>query len=114
MTEMSKTGSQAANDHAAMISALVHDSRAAQLVLAQSSYEARIAALTQAATLIRGATDEILARNALDVTRAGENGIAAAFIDRLTLTDDRIEAMAAGLEDITGLGDPIGRERRHR
>ena len=68
MTEMSKTGSQAANDYAAMISALVHDSRAAQLVLAQSSYEVRIAALTQAAKLIRGATDEILARNALDVT----------------------------------------------
>ena len=110
MIEMPKTGRQTANHHAAMISTLVHDSRAAQLVLAQSSYEVRIAALTQAATLIRGATDEILARNALDVTRAGENGIAAAFIDRLTLTDDRIEAMAAGLEDITGLGDPIGRE----
>ena len=116
MTEMSKTGSQTANDHAAhaahaaMISALVGDSRAAQSVLAQSAYEARIAALTQAAALIRGATGEILARNALDVTRAGENGIGAAFIDRLTLTEDRIEAMAAGLEDITGLGDPIGRE----
>ena len=113
MTEMSKTGSRTANDHAAhaiMISALVRDSRAAQSVLAQSSCGARITALTQAAALIRGATDEILARNALDVTRAGENGIGTAFIDRLTLTEDRIEAMAAGLEDITGLGDPIGRE----
>ena len=110
MTEMSKTGSQVANHHAAMISALVSDSRAAQSVLAQCSYETRIASLTQAAALIRRATDEILARNALDVTRAGENGIGAAFIDRLTLTEDRIEAMAAGLEDITGLGDPIGRE----
>ena len=113
MTERSKTGGSTANDHAAhaaMISALVRDSRAAQSVLAQSAYEARIAALTQAAALIRGATDEILARNALDVARAGENGIGAAFIDRLTLTEDRIEAMAAGLEDITGLGDPIGRE----
>jgi len=110
MTDMSRTGGQAANDHAALISALVGDARAAQSVLALSAYESRIAALTNAAALIRGACDDILARNALDVTRATENGIGAAFIDRLTLTPDRIEAMAAGLEDITGLGDPIGRE----
>lgn len=113
MTEMSKTGNRTGSDHAAhaaMISALVRDSRAAQSTLALSAYEVRIAALTQAAALIRGSVDEILARNALDVARAGENGIGAAFIDRLTLTEDRIEAMAAGLEDITGLGDPIGRE----
>ncbi len=101
---------QTASDHAALVSALVRESRAAQLVLAQSPYESRTAALTNAATLIRGARDEILARNALDVTRATENSIGAAFIDRLTLTPDRIEAMAAGLDDITGLGDPIGRE----
>ncbi|MEX0503317.1 glutamate-5-semialdehyde dehydrogenase [Alphaproteobacteria bacterium LSUCC0719] len=110
MTDMSKNSSQAASDHAALISALVRDARAAQSALALSAYELRTAALTNAAALIRGARDDILARNALDVTRATESGIGAAFIDRLTLTPDRIEAMAAGLEDITGLGDPIGRE----
>ena len=113
MTEMSRTGSHATTDHAAhaaMISALVHDSRAAQSIMAQSGYKARIAALTHAAARIRGAVDDILARNEVDVARAAKNGIGAAFIDRLTLTPDRIEAMAAGLEDITGLGDPIGRE----
>jgi len=110
MTDMSRNGSQAANGHAALISALVRDARAAQSALALSVYESRTAALTNAAALIRGARDDILARNALDVTLATENGIGAAFIDRLTLTPDRIEAMAAGLEDITGLGDPIGRE----
>jgi len=110
MTDMSKNSSQAASGHAALISALVRDARAAQSALALSAYESRTAALTNAAALIRGARDDILARNALDVTRATENGIGAAFIDRLTLTPDRIEAMAAGLEDITGLGDPIGRE----
>ncbi|MGB2410060.1 MAG: glutamate-5-semialdehyde dehydrogenase [Candidatus Puniceispirillaceae bacterium] len=110
MTQMLKTGGQAATDHKAMISALVRDSRAAQSVLALSSHEARIKALKQAATLIREAENDILARNRLDVERATENGIGAAFIDRLALTPDRIEGMAAGLEDITGLGDPIGRE----
>jgi len=113
MTEMSKTDSRTATDqatHTAMISALVRDARAAQSVLAQSPYKVRIAALTHAAALIRRSMDDILARNQLDVTRATENRIATAFIDRLTLTPDRVEAMAAGLEDITGLGDPIGRE----
>ena len=111
MTEMTKTTPDTAPcEHTALISALVRDARAAQTILAQSAYEARVAALANAATLIRGATNDILARNAADVARAEANGISAAFIDRLTLTPDRVEAMAAGLEDITGLGDPIGRE----
>ena len=109
MTEMTKT-TPASSDHAALISALVRDARAAQAVLAQSSYDQRVAALANAAMLIRGAAADILDRNALDVARAEDNAIGAAFIDRLTLTPDRIEAMATGLEDITRLGDPIGRE----
>ena len=111
MTEMTRTLQATAScEHAALISQLVRDARAAQTVLAQSSYDQRVAALANAAALIRGAADDILGRNALDVARARENGIGDAFIDRLTLNPDRIEAMAAGLEDITGLGDPIGRE----
>ena len=109
-TKDSREDSRIGGDHRAMISGLVRAARAAQTVLAQSSHETRIAALTNAANLIRAATDDILARNRMDVARATENGISAAFIDRLTLTPDRIEAMAAGLDDITGLGDPIGRE----
>ena len=110
MTQMPQTAGHDDGDHAALISALVRDARASQSVLAQSSYESRVAALSQAAALIRGSKEAILERNAMDVARATENGIGAAFIDRLTLTSDRIEAMAAGLEDITGLGDPVGRE----
>ena len=110
MTQMPQTAGHDDGDHAAMISALVRDARASQSVLAQSSYESRVAALSQAAALIRGSKEAILERNAMDVARASENGIGAAFIDRLTLTNDRIEAMASGLEDITALGDPLGRE----
>ncbi|HEX7353987.1 MAG TPA: glutamate-5-semialdehyde dehydrogenase [Mycobacteriales bacterium] len=51
---------------------------------------------------------EILAANAEDVSRAHEAGTAAAMIDRLTLTDARIAAMADGLRDIAGLPDPLG------
>ncbi|MEC8146016.1 MAG: glutamate-5-semialdehyde dehydrogenase [Pseudomonadota bacterium] len=99
-----------AGDHAALISALVRTARAAQAALAMSSFDQRKAALHAAATLIRDNEAEILERNGSDVARARANGISAAFIDRLTLTPARIEGMAAGLDQITRLEDPIGRE----
>ena len=99
-----------AGDHAALISALVRTARAAQAALAMSSFDQRKAALHAAATLIRDNEAKILERNGSDVARAGANGISPAFIDRLTLTPARIEGMAAGLDQITGLEDPIGRE----
>ena len=99
-----------AGDHAALVSALVRTAREAQAVLAMSSFDQRKAALHAAAGLIREHEAEILARNEADVARAGANGISPAFIDRLTLTPARIEGMAAGLDQITGLEDPIGRE----
>ena len=99
-----------AGDHAALVSALVRTAREAQAALAMSSFDQRKAALHAAAGLIREHEAEILARNEADVARAGANGIRPAFIDRLTLTPARIEGMAAGLNQITGLEDPIGRE----
>ena len=99
-----------AGDHAALVSALVRTAREAQAALAMSSFDQRKAALHAAAGLIREHEAEILARNEADVARAGANGISPAFIDRLTLTPARIESMAAGLDQITGLEDPIGRE----
>jgi len=99
-----------AGDHAALVSALVRTAREAQAALAMSSFDQRKAALHAAAGLIREHEAEILARNEADVARAGANGISAAFIDRLTLTPARIEGMASGLDQITGLEDPIGRE----
>ena len=99
-----------AGDHAALVSALVRTAREAQAALAMSSFDQRKAALHAAAGLIREHEAEILARNEADVARAGANGISPAFIDRLTLTPARIEGMAAGLNQITGLEDPIGRE----
>ena len=99
-----------AGDHAALVSALVRTAHEAQAALAMSSFDQRKAALHAAAGLIREHEAEILARNEADVARAGANGISPAFIDRLTLTPARIEGMAAGLDQITGLEDPIGRE----
>ena len=86
----------------------VRTAREAQAALAMSSFDQRKAALHAAAGLIANIA-EILARNEADVARAGPTA-SARLIDRLTLTPARIEGMAAGLDQITGLEDPIGRE----
>ena len=97
-------------DHSQLISDLVVTARAAQSVLAQSSHEARASALQHAATLIRAHANEIMAHNRTDLDRAEKAEMASSFVDRLALNESRIEAMAAGLEDILALDDPLGRE----
>lgn len=81
---------------------------AAARVVAQAPGEKRTAALTAMAVHLRKARDAILAANANDVARAKDAGRDTAFIDRLTLDAARIEAMAAGIETIAALPDPVG------
>ena len=94
----------------ALVSDLVTAARRAQKILGQSTHDARQSALLKSAKLIRTNSDAIITTNSKDVQKASENGITAAFIDRLTLNAERIESMAAGLESIASLDDPIGRE----
>lgn len=54
-------------------------------------------------------TETILTANALDLTAAKENGITQNMMDRLILTQERIESMANGIIEIADLPDPIGR-----
>jgi glutamate-5-semialdehyde dehydrogenase len=88
--------------------ALSADARAAARVLAGASSAAKDAALRAAAARLRRDTDAILAANRTDVERARATGDSAAFVDRLTLTPARIDAMARGLEEIAALPDPVG------
>jgi glutamate-5-semialdehyde dehydrogenase len=60
------------------------------------------------AQAIRERRGELLAANAADVADARNNGLDAAMIDRLTLTEKSVEAMAQGLEQVAALPDPIG------
>ena len=82
------------------------DAREAARVLARSSEATRNAALTTMAAALRDCQPAILAANEADV--GAFNGTNA-FRDRLTLTPDRVEAMAKGLEDIAALPDPLAR-----
>ena len=64
--------------------------------------------LLAAARELRARTAPILEADRLDLAAAEEAGRPAAFIDRLMLDTERIEAMAEGLEDIASLPDPVG------
>ena len=50
----------------------------------------------------------LLEANSIDVKSGKENGLSAAFIDRLTLDKERISAMANGLREIAKMEDPVG------
>lgn len=94
------------------IPALMQDigaaAKAAAHELASAAPDAKNAALHGAAAAIRARKDEILAANAGDVARAEANGVKGSFLDRLVLDDERVEAMARGLEQVAALPDPIG------
>jgi glutamate-5-semialdehyde dehydrogenase len=83
--------------------------RAAAKDLGRSSSEQRNAALVRIAHEIRAATQSIMVANSLDLTSAKENGASAAFLERIALTSEGFEAMAAGLENVAARPDPIGR-----
>jgi glutamate-5-semialdehyde dehydrogenase len=83
--------------------------RQAARALALSSGATRDKTLHAAAAAIRARSPEILAANAQDVEDAISRGTAGSFIDRLTLNEARVEAMARGLEEIAALPDPLGK-----
>jgi glutamate-5-semialdehyde dehydrogenase len=82
--------------------------RAAAAELALAPTKQKNAALRAMAAALRRSEATILEANALDVADVKAAGQPASFIDRLTLTPDRIEGIAKGLEDIAGLNDPVG------
>ena len=82
--------------------------RAAATVLAKASTQAKDEALMAAAKTMRKNQGAILHANKTDMEEAQDRELTKAMLDRLLLTEDRIEAMAKGLEDIARLTDPVG------
>ena len=87
---------------------LGRQARAASRVLAAASTAAKNAALIAMAAEIRARRAELLAANAQDLDEARAAGLEPALIDRLTLDEKGIESMAAGLEQVAALPDPVG------
>ncbi len=82
--------------------------KAASRLLALASTADKDAALFAAADLLVERSEEILAANAEDVSRAEASGTTATVVDRLRLDAERVAAMAAGLRQVAALGDPVG------
>ncbi len=87
---------------------LGHDAREAARILALAPTAQKNAALKAMAQAIRKSTAKIIVANQADVSAAKSKDLKESFIDRLTLTPARIEAMAKGLEEIAELPDPVG------
>ena len=95
-------------DLAAYMQHVGRTARAASATMAASGTAQRNAALAHLARRLRDERDAVLAANARDVARAQANGLAAAMVDRLTLSAATVEQMAAGVEQVAQLPDPIG------
>ena len=93
---------------------LASEAKAASVPLGRASDGERVAAVRAMAAALRNREPEILAANAEDMDAARAAGTNAGLLDRLLLTPERMEGMAAGLEALADLPDPVGRvlERR--
>ena len=95
-------------DAAAHVEAKAKAAKEASRVLALASTRTKNEALAQMARGLEERTGAILDANRHDLERARAAGHARAFVDRLTLTEGRIEEMAVGLRHVAGLPDPVG------
>jgi glutamate-5-semialdehyde dehydrogenase len=91
------------------LSGIGHNARRAAKTLALASTETKNIGLKAMAQAIRQASSRILSANARDLEAAKSKDLKPSFVDRLTLTPQRIEAMAVGLEEIAALSDPVGK-----
>jgi glutamate-5-semialdehyde dehydrogenase len=106
------TASLKAIDGSADLPVLMNDlarsARAAARALAVAPTEQKNRALEAMERAIRAGSTAILAANAEDVAEVRANGATSAFIDRLTLTEARVHAMADGIRVIHDINDPVG------
>ena len=84
------------------------DAKEASYVLAAASTAEKNQALAAIADGLVAHEADILAANAVDLQRAKAKGMAPAMVDRLTLTKERIAAMAEGVRQVIALPDPAG------
>ena len=96
------------SDDRAEILACAARAREASVVLRSLTRNDKDQALRACARALRAESARIVEVNGLDVARARESGTSDALIDRLTLDEQRLESIAAALEDVAELPDPVG------
>ncbi len=95
-------------DLPALMNKLAAGARAAARVLSLAPPEQKNRALKAMERAIRANAPTILAANAEDVADVRSSGATGAFIDRLTLTQARVDAMADGIATVREIADPVG------
>lgn len=105
---MSAQAESIISDIPAYVRGVGERARTASRGLARAEGAARDRALRTIAAVLRRQAPVLRGANAEDLAAGRERGLEAALLDRLELTDARIEAMAAGLEQIAELPDPVG------
>ena len=105
---MLQTRSDAHQDLEALMADIGRRARAAARPLAMASAERKHAALVSMADAIWRDRQSILNANAIDVANGEEAKLTPAFLDRLTLDENRIRAMADGIRAIAAMRDPVG------
>src|SRR4051812_10143005 len=95
-------------DVKALVTAKARAAREASILLALCPTKTKNDALMQMARALEEKTPALLEVNRTDLERARAGGHPRAFLDRLTLTEPRVEEMARGLREIAALPDPVG------
>ena len=93
---------------------IAEEARAASGALAQTSADERNGALASMAAALRSHAAAIVEANGCDMDAARKAGTKEGLLDRLMLDEDRVEAMAAALEDLVALPDPVGAVQQKR
>lgn len=88
---------------------LAEEAKAASVELGMASFDVRNAALRAMAASLRAHTEDVLAANAQDMEAARAGGMKDSLLDRLLLTEERVEGMASALEELAALPDSLGR-----
>jgi glutamate-5-semialdehyde dehydrogenase len=99
---------EGSSDIAAAMGEIGRRARAAARALALAPADQKNRALGAMAAAVRAQSSLILAANAEDVAEARAAGVTGAFLDRLALDAARVDAIAAGIDAVRGLKDPIG------
>ena len=95
-------------DITAMMTQLGAQAKAAAQVLVNADGESKNRALRVAAAALRNCAADLIAANDLDMDGGSKKGLSSAMLDRLKLSQSRVDGMAQGLEDIADLDDPVG------
>jgi glutamate-5-semialdehyde dehydrogenase len=95
-------------DIAPTIRQMAQDARQAAGVIGRCPTSRKNQALTHMADLLERQAERIFRENRKDVERALEAGLSTAMVDRLTVTEKTIAAMAGGLREVAAYADPVG------